>query len=80
MAKVIKKVMASAAEAELRPLFMNVQEDAGLRHCLDTMGYLQLATPLKTDNSTPSGILNNTMKQHRSKVIDVRFYWMPNRV
>jgi hypothetical protein len=80
IAKVIKNVMASAAEAELGALFMNAQEAVGLRNCLEAMGYSQPATPLKTDNSTASGILNNTMKQKRSKAIDVRFYWLRDRV
>ena len=80
IAKVIKNVMASAAEAELGALFMNAQEAVGLRNCLEAMGYPQPATPLKTDNSCANGIINNTMKQKRSKAIDVRFYWLRDRV
>ena len=79
LAKVIKNVMASAAEAELGALFMNGQEAIGLRNCLEAMGYPQPATPMKTDNNTANGILNNTMKQKRSKAIDVRFYWLRDR-
>ena len=79
LAKVIKNVMASAAEAELAGLFMNAQEAVGLRNCLEAMGFPQPATPLKTDNNTANGILNNTMKQKRSKAIDVRFYWLRDR-
>ena len=79
IAKVIKNVMASAAEAELAALFMNAQEAVALRNCLVAMGFPQPATPLKTDNSTANGILNNTMKQKRSKAIDVRFYWLRDR-
>ena len=79
LAKVIKNVMASATEAELAALFMNAQEAVALRNCLDAMGFPQPATPLKTDNSTANGILNNTMKQKRSKAIDVRFYWLRDR-
>ena len=71
--------MASATEAELGALFMNAQEAVGLRNCLEAMGYPQPATALKTDNSTACGILNNTMKQKRSKAIDVRFYWLRDR-
>ena len=79
LTKVIKNVMASAAEAELAALFMNSQEATALRNCLEAMGFPQSATPLKTDNSTASSILNNTMKQKRSKAIDVRFYWLRDR-
>lgn len=79
LAKVIKNVMTSAAEAEVGALFMNAQEAAGLRNCLEAMGYPQPATPMKTDNSTACGIMNNTMKQKRSKAMDVRFYWLRDR-
>ena len=80
LAKVIKNVMASATEAELGALFMNAQEAVALRNCLEAMGHKQPATPLKTDNNTANGIINNTMKQKRSKAIDVRFYWLRDRV
>ena len=40
----------------------------------------QPATPLQTDNSTASGIMNGTIKQRRSKAIDMRFYWLKDRV
>ena len=59
---------------------MNAQEAAGPRTCLEAMGWPQPATPMKTDNSTANGIINNTMKQRRSKALDMRFYWLRDRV
>ena len=79
LAKVIKNVMASAAEAEIGALYMNGQEAVGLRNCLEAMGHKQPPTPMKTDNSTANGIINNTMKQRRSKALDMRFYWIRDR-
>ena len=79
VAKVIKNVMASAAEAEIGALFMNAQEAVTIRNCLEAMGHKQPATPIKKDNSTANGIINDTMKQKRSKAIDVRFYWLRDR-
>jgi hypothetical protein len=35
---------------------------------------------MKTDNSCAAGIANGTVKQRRSKAIDMRFYWGPDRV
>ena len=35
--------------------------------------------PIKTDNSTAQGIINNTIKQKRSKAMDMRFYWLRDR-
>lgn len=59
---------------------MNAQEATALRNCLKAMGHAQPATPIRTDNHTANGIINNTMKQKRSKAIDVRFYWVRDRV
>ena len=73
LAKVIKNVMASAAEAEVRALYTNAQEALPMRQCLEELGHPQPATPLKTDNSTAKGIINNTIKQKRSKAIDMWF-------
>jgi hypothetical protein len=33
-----------------------------------------------TDNSTASGIVNDTVKQKQSKAMDMRFYWTRDRV
>jgi hypothetical protein len=44
------------------------------------MGYNQDATELKTDNTTAYGIINNTVQQKLSKAMDMRFYWVKDRV
>ena len=80
IAKVIKNVMSSAAEAEVGALFMNAQEAIPFRKCLEELGHPQKATPINTDNATAQGIVNNTMKQKRSKAMDMRFYWVKDRV
>ena len=51
-----------------------------MRTCLEELGLKQPPSPLKTDNSTATGIINNTIKQKRSKAIDMRFYWLRDRV
>ena len=79
LAKVIKNVMASAAEAEVGALYMNAQEAISIRNCLIEMGHPQPATPLKTDNMTAKGIIAGTIKQKRSKAMDMRFYWLKDR-
>ena len=40
------------------------------------LGHLQPAIPAKTDNSTASGFVNDTLKKKRSKVWDVRYHWL----
>jgi hypothetical protein len=72
--------MASAAEAEMGALFYNAKDGAMLRVILEELGHPQGATPLQTDNSCASGIANDTVKQRRSKAIDMRFYWIKDRV
>jgi hypothetical protein len=47
-----------------------------VRTTLAEMGHPQPATPMQVDNSTANGILNGTVKQQRSRAIDIRFYWM----
>jgi hypothetical protein len=77
---VMREVVASAAEAELAALFHNGKEACPLRITLEELGHAQPATPIQTDNSTASGIANDTVKQKRSKAIDMRFYWIRDRV
>jgi hypothetical protein len=80
LAKIIKNVMASAAEAETGGLFMNAQEAVPERITAEELGHIQPATPLETDNSTADGIMNKTVKQKQSKAMDMRFYWLQDRV
>ena len=76
----MKQVLASASEAETSGLFYNGQEAPTIRTTLLEMGYPQPPTPLQTENMTAAGIVNRTVKQRRSKAIDMRFYWIRNRV
>jgi len=40
----------------------------------------QPPTPIVVDNSTAAGIANKTLKQRRSKAMDMRFYWVQDRI
>ena len=80
VATIIKHVMASAAEAELGALYMNAKEGTVIRNTLKEMGHPQGPTPIQTDNSTANKITNNACKQQRSKAIDMRFYWLHDRI
>jgi len=76
----LKSVVASAAEAEVGALFGNGQDAVGIRNTLHDLGHPQSATPIKTDNSTAAGIANGTIKQRRSRAMDMRYYWIRDRV
>jgi hypothetical protein len=77
---IMREVLSSAAEAELGALFHNGKEACPLRIALEEMGHPQPATPMATDNNTASGIATDAVKQKRSKAIDMRFYWIRDRV
>ena len=80
LAKVIKAVIQSAAEAESGALYMNAKEAVPMRTTLEELGHPQPATPMQTDNSTADEIMNRRVKQKASKSIDMRFYWLQDRV
>ena len=71
--------MGSAAEAEIRDAYINGQEAVRIRTLLLKLGQPQPATPIQVDNSTSDGFANKTIKQKRSKAIDIRFYWIRDR-
>jgi acyl transferase domain-containing protein len=80
VAAVIKNVVASAAESEVGACFHNAQSGAPLRVTLTELGHKQPPTPLRTYNSTAYGIVNETIKQKRSKAMDMRYHWLTDRV
>ena len=77
---IIKNVMSSAPEAEIAAAFLTAKDAMPIRTALTEMGHPQPATPLHTDNSTAHGFLNETIKQKRTKAIDMRFWWLVDRV
>ena len=79
ISKILKFVMGSAAEAEIGASYMNAQESLPIRVCLEEMGHPQPPTPIQVDNTTAVGFANKTIKQKRSKAIDMRFYWIQDR-
>jgi hypothetical protein len=60
--------------------FLNAKEATVLQTALVEMGHLHPASPITTDNSTTAGIMNKSVKQVCSKAIDMRFYWVRDRV
>jgi hypothetical protein len=76
--QMLKNVLSSASEAELAALFHTGKEACPLRACLEELGHPQPPAPIQTDNSTAAGIANNSVKQKRSKAIDMRFHCVPD--
>jgi hypothetical protein len=70
LAKIIKAVMQSAAEAECGGLYMNAKEAVPMRITLEELAdHPQPATPIRTDNST--AYLWNHEQDSQTKTIKV---------
>ena len=80
LSKIINFLMSSAGETEAATAYLNCKAALPLRIALEEMGHPQPPTPLCTDNNTANGIINGIFKQDRSKAIDMRFYWLVDRV
>jgi hypothetical protein len=80
ISQIMNNVLASAAEAEVGGLFINGQAACPIRTTLTELGHPQPPTIIVTDNECARGIANDTVKQKRSKAIDMRFYWIRDRV
>ncbi len=77
---IMQFVVASAAEAELGALYHNCQ--TGIIFCLTLadMGHPQPKTAVNCDNATAVGIANNTIKHQRSRSMEMRFFWVWDKV
>ena len=71
--------MTSAAEAETAGVYGNGQEIIAIRVSLQALRHPQLATPLKTDNSTSNSVVHANIKQCRSKTWDMRWNWLRDK-
>ena len=67
-------------ETEVSATIYNAKEALPFRVTLVEMGHPQPPTPMEVDNETATGFLKSIMKQKRSKAIDMRFYWVRDRV
>eukprot|EP00957_Ditylum_brightwellii_P000716 56185-Ditylum_brightwellii.AAC.2 len=76
----IYDVMGLAAEAEVGGLYANCQQGEEVWTALTEMGHPQPATIVITDNSTADRIVNSCVKQHQTSPMDMRFYWIKDRI
>ncbi len=73
-------MVASAAEAELGALFHNCQEGIIFWQTLTDLGHPQPKTLVHCNNATALGIANNTVKQQQSRVMEMHFFWVGDKV
>jgi hypothetical protein len=79
IAKIMRAVMSSAAEAKLGALFINAKQAIPMRTTLEELGHKQPPTPIQTGNSTASGVVNNKIQPKATKAMDMHYYWLKDR-
>ena len=79
IAKIIKTVMSSAAEAEMSALFITEKNMIPLRNTLIEIGWPHPQTPIQTDNSTSVGFTNKKMVNKATKSSDMKLWWLRDR-
>ena len=77
---ILRFVVASAAEAELGALFLNCKEGMIFCMTLEELGHPQPKTPVHCDNATAVGIANNTVKRQRSRSMEMRYFWVSDKI
>jgi hypothetical protein len=80
LSTIIDVIVASAGETEYDTAFLNGQHGVWPRTIADEMGHQQPPTPLLCDNKFAIGLTTDTIKQRRSKSIDMRFHWLRDRI
>ena len=77
---ILKKIMSSAAEAEVETVHHNGMIYIPVRKAAIEMGHPQGPTPLKTDKSTADGFFTKKIKLKRAKAFDMKIHWMVDRI
>jgi hypothetical protein len=77
---VLKYVVSSVTEAEYGAIFVNAKTGTVTQESLREMVHPQDATELKTYNTTADRIANKTFIPKRSKAMDMRYYWIQDRI
>ena len=77
--KIIDTVMSSVQESETGSGFINSKYSVPLCNDLHEMGHIQGPAPIKIDIIVTNGIITDTVVQHISKAMDMRFYWLCDR-
>ena len=79
IAKMMKNVMTSAAEAEIGVLYLNSMQAIPVRRLLEEMGHKQPPTTIQTDNTTAFGFVSKIMVPKATKSTDMKYWWMRDR-
>jgi hypothetical protein len=77
---ILRFVITSAAEAELGALFLNCKE--GMIFCLrlEELGHPEPKMHIHCNNATAVGIANNTVKNQQSRLMEMHYFWVCDKV
>ena len=77
--KIMRNIMASAAEAEYGTIFVGSQTSVLIRTTLYEIGRKQVPTAIQVDHSAAVGIVTKEFYQNKSDSMDMCFCWI-NRI
>jgi hypothetical protein len=70
----------AAAESEYAAAYLNAKDAAQIRETLEALGYSQGATHIISDNSFVCNLVSGECNAKRSRSMDMRFFWLRDRV
>ena len=76
----MRNIMASSAEAEYGTIFIDVQTAVPIHTTLNEMVCKQVPTAIQVENSKAVGIATKYFRKNKSKAMDMRFYWINDRI
>lgn len=79
LSHIIKAVMGSAVEVEIRALYHNCKLAGPWHKTLEELGHPKPQTPVQTDNTTAYGLLTNKIVPKALKAMDMRSHWLRDR-
>ena len=79
IAKIIRNVMTSAADAEIGALFVNNRQAIPACRLLKEMGHKQPATPTQTDNTTALGFVTKNLNPKATKSTDMNYWYLRDK-
>ena len=76
VAKIIKAVVSSEAEAEIWSLFLNCRKAIPVRQALKEMGHKQPPTQMQIGKTTAYVFVTNKISSKRLKSTNMRIHWL----
>ena len=74
LCKILRNIVSSAAECEITGAFENGQDATVIRQTLIKMGHPQPLTLIQVDNTTAQRFIDGTIKEKRTKSIDMKYH------